>query len=117
MWRLAVRTLPTVRAERVDRPDCDVFDQAGGVDANELALAAVEVDQRSGLFGILLEALRDGLGLIVVALVELAAAAVADAVVGRCVELDVPDLAAARRRAGAPAGQPADHLVAVDHQL
>src|SRR5690348_8841021 len=55
-------TLPTVRAERVDRPHRDVFHQARGVDADELALAAVELDQRGGLLGVLHEALGDRLG-------------------------------------------------------
>src|SRR5256885_10811055 len=78
MSRLGVRTLSTVRAERVDRPDRDVLHGTGGVDADQLALRPVVVDQRSGLLRVLPQALGDDLGLVVVALVQLAAAPVAD---------------------------------------
>src|SRR5215475_1678217 len=53
MSRLLLRTLPTVRAQGVDRPLRDVFDKSGGVDADKLSLRAVEVDQRRGFRGVL----------------------------------------------------------------
>src|SRR2546430_2581783 len=115
MSRLGVRTLTTVRAQRVDATNCDVLDRPGRVDAHQLALRAVVVDQRRGLVRVLAQPLGDDIGLVVVALVQLAAAAVADLDVGGRLELDVPDLAAAP--ALPPAGQPPDHLVVVDHQL
>src|SRR5437764_4115270 len=89
-----VRMSSTVRAQRVDRADRDVLDRAGGVDADQLALGAVVVDQRRGLVVVLAQPLGDHFGLVVVALVQVAAAAVADVPVGRRLELEVPDLAA-----------------------
>ncbi len=72
-----------VRAQGVDRADRDVLDRSGGVDAHQLALRAVVVDERRRFAGVDLQALGDRLGLVVVALEELAAAAVADALAGR----------------------------------
>src|SRR5581483_10550262 len=115
MSRLGVRTLSTVRAQRVDRPYRHILDGTGRVDAHELALGAVVVDQGRGLVGVLAQALGDHFGLVVVALVQLPVAPVADVRPARRLELDVPDLPAAP---ALPApGQPADHLVVVDHEL
>src|SRR5438045_6507451 len=114
MSRLVVRTLSTVRAQRVDRPYRHILDRSGCVDPHQLALCAVVVDQRRGLLRVLAQPLGDDLGLVVVALVQLTAAAVAGLRLARRLELDVPDLAAAP--ALPPAGQPPDHLVVVDHQ-
>ena len=77
--------------------------------ADQHAALGVEVDQRRGLLGVDLEPVPDGLGLVVVAQVQLAAAAVADAGLGGRVELEVPDVPALL--AGAPAGQPPHHLL------
>src|SRR5215468_3164815 len=74
MSRPGVRTLSTVRAEGVDRPYSHILDGTGRVDAHQLALRAVVVDQRRGLVGVLPQALGDHLGLVVVALVQLAVA-------------------------------------------
>ena len=41
--------LSPVRPQRVDRPDGDVLHRTGRVDADQLALGAVEVDQRRGV--------------------------------------------------------------------
>src|SRR5690348_4906398 len=114
-WRMLAPLLTTVRAERVDRAHSDVLYRPGGVDADQLALRAVVVDQRRGVARIHPQPLGDGLRLVVVALEQLAAAPVADALAGRRVELDVPDLAAAPT--GTPAGQPPDHLIVVDHEF
>src|SRR5581483_5526204 len=95
MSRLGVRTLSTVRAQRVDRPYRHILDRSGGVDADQLALGAVVVDQRRGLLGVLPQALGDHLGLVVVALVQVAAAPVAQVGAARRLEFDVPDLPAA----------------------
>ena len=78
----AARSSP-VGPQGVDGPDGDVLDRAGGVDADQLALGAVVVDQRRGVPAVDAQPLGDGLGLVVVALVQLAAAPVADALVGR----------------------------------
>src|SRR5690554_1572190 len=105
----------SVRAESVDRPDGDALHGPGGVDANRLALRAVVVDQGRGVAGVDPQPFGHGLGPVVLALEQLPAAAVADPFPRRRIEVDVPDLAAAA--AGAPAGEPPDHLVVVDHQL
>src|SRR2546421_4540314 len=95
MSRLGVRTLSTVRAQRVDATNCDVLDRPGRVDTHQLALRAVVVDQRRGLVRVLAQPLRDDVRLVVVALVQLAAPPVADVDAGGRLELDVPDLVAA----------------------
>src|SRR4051812_41506290 len=100
------RMSASVRPQGVDGADRDVLDRPGRVDTHQLALGAVVVDQRRGLVRILDKAGRDGLRLVVVALEQLRPAPVADILLARRVELDVPDLAAAPARA--PAGQPAD---------
>src|ERR1700710_1558513 len=99
------RMSASVRPQRLDGAHGDVLDRPGGVDADELALSAEEVDQGRGLVPVLDQAGRDGLGLVVVALEQLGAAPVADVLFAGRVELDVPDLAAAP--AGAPAREPA----------
>src|SRR6185312_13026802 len=109
------RTSAAVRPQGVDGPGGDVLHRTGGVDPDQLALGAVVVDQGRGLLAVLPQAGGDGLRLVVVALEQLGAAPVTDARPGGGVELDVPDLAATP--AGAPAGEPPDHLVVVDHQL
>src|ERR1043165_2722555 len=67
-----------VRPEGVDGANRDVLDRAGRVDTHQLALRAVEVDQRRGLLGVLHQPVGDRLGLVVVALEQLRPAAVAD---------------------------------------
>src|SRR5882757_4725553 len=96
--RSLLRTLSTVRAQRVNRSHRDVFHKPGRIDADQLALRAVEVDQRRGLVGVFTQPVRDRLGLVVIALIELAAAPVAHAIDGRRIEFDVPGLAASRAR-------------------
>src|SRR5690242_13351934 len=103
------RTSAPVRPQRVDGTDRDVFDRPGRVDADQLALGAVEVHQRRRLLGVLDQADGDRLGLVVVPLEQLGAAPVADVLLAGGIELDVPDLAAPA--AGPAAGQPADDLV------
>src|SRR6266536_6568200 len=92
--RLWARTLSTVRAQGVDRPQRHILDRTGRVDAHQLALGAVVVHQRRGLVRVFPQPLQDDVGLVVVALVQLAAAPVADIRPARRLELDVPDLAA-----------------------
>src|SRR5204863_9509316 len=53
MSRLVVRTLSTVRAQRVDRPYRHILDWPGRVDPHQLALRAVVVDQRPRLARVL----------------------------------------------------------------
>src|SRR5215207_11310317 len=99
----ARRMSASVRPQGVDGANRDVLDRAGRVDAHQLALGAVEVDQRRGLLRVLDEPGGDGLGLVVVALEQLGATPVADVLFAGRVELDMPDLAAAS--AGTPPGQ------------
>src|SRR4051812_29145131 len=113
-WCMGGPTSAAVGPQGVDRADGDVLDRAGGVDADQLALGAVEVDERRGVPGVDLEALRDRLGLVVVPLEEFATTAVADALAVGRVELDVPDLPAAA--AGPPTGEPADDLLGLHDQ-
>src|SRR3982750_1762940 len=96
------RMSASVRPQGVDRAHRDVLDRTGRVDTHQLALRPVEVDQRSGLVGVLDEPVGDRLGLVVVPLEELRPAAVADVVLAGRIEFDVPDLAAAA--AGPAAG-------------
>src|SRR5918993_2842256 len=101
-----------VAAQRVDGPLGDVLDRAGRVDAAEQAPVAVVADQRRGLVGVDLEPVPDGVLAVVVALEELACAAVALPRRGGRVEVEGPHVAAAPARP--PAGQPPHHLVVVD---
>src|SRR3954447_199060 len=95
-----------VRPQGVDGAHGHVLHRAGRVDTDQLALCTEEVDQRSGLLGVLDQAGRDRLGLVVVPLAHPRPAAVAVVLLAGGVDLDVPDLAAAA--AGPPAGEPAD---------
>ncbi len=104
-----------VSAKRLERPVGDVIHRPGRVDTYQDASCCVKRDERCGLFRIDLEAMADGLGHVVVALEEVAPAAVAEPLTGRWVEVDVPDRPAAM--AGAAPGEPAHDLVVVDHQL
>src|ERR1041384_5514779 len=61
---------PPVGAKRVYGAHGHVLDRAGGVDADQLALRPVVVDQRRCVARIDLEPLGDRLGLVVVALEE-----------------------------------------------
>ena len=88
---------------------CTSSGERRAVEAAQQVLALVPVDQRLGLLVVDREALAHGLGLVVVALDQPRAVLVADALVLRRVELHVVDVLALR--AGAPAGQPPDHLV------
>src|SRR6185295_1607787 len=67
-----------VRPQGVDGAYGHVLDRSGRVDPHQFALRAVEVDQRSGLLGVLDQAVRDRLGLVVVPLEQLRPAPVAD---------------------------------------
>src|SRR5437016_1880194 len=62
-----------------------------------------------------IEPVPDGVRLVVVALEQLPAAAIADALDAGRVEVDVPDVPAVA--AGTTTGQPPDHLVVVDDEL
>src|SRR5690349_4457218 len=85
------RTSAPVRPQRVDSADRHVLDRPGRVDTHQLALRAVVVHQRRGLLGVLHQADRDRLGLVVVTLEELRATPIADVVLAGRIELDVPD--------------------------
>jgi hypothetical protein len=86
----------------------------GRVHPDEDALVGVVGDQRRRLLLVDLQAMPDGPLLVVVTLEQRAPARVAFVVL-LVVELHVPDAAALA--AGAPAGQPPDHLVVVDDEL
>ncbi len=102
------------RPDRVHGPLRDLLDRPGRVDAHQDALVGVVGDQRSRLLLVDLQAVPDGLLLVVVTLEERAPARVTPVVL-LVVELDVPDTAALA--AGTPAGQPPDHLVVVHDEL
>ena len=70
--QVAGGTSAAVRPQRVDGADRDVLHRAGRVDADQLALGAVVVDERRGLLGVLPQPGGDGLRLVVVALEQLA---------------------------------------------
>src|ERR1700748_2475517 len=92
------RMSASVRPERVDGANRDILDRPGGVDADQLALGPVVVDPGRGLLRVLHEPGGDRLGLVVVPLEQLRPAPVADVLLARRVELDVPDLPAAPAR-------------------
>src|SRR5689334_6762456 len=69
------RTSAPVGPQGVDGAHRDVLDRSGRVDPHQLALSAVEVDQRSGLVGVLDQPVGDRLGLVVVPLEQLRPAA------------------------------------------
>src|SRR5690349_16389321 len=84
----------------------------GTVDLVEETLLAVVIDQRGGLLVVLLEAVTDDLGLVVVADEEFGTVDVADAFLRRRVEFDVVDVALLV--ADPSAGQPVDDRLVVD---
>src|SRR3954453_14215785 len=117
--RSAARLELVFEAQRGDRrPDVvvDLGGRAGAVEAPQQVAALVVLDERLGLVVVDGQALGDRLRLVVVALDELGAVLVADALTLGRVELDVVGVPVLR--AGAPAGQAADDLLVghVDEQ-
>src|SRR6476619_1934836 len=101
--------------QRADGTLGDLVDRSLRGDRAQQASLLVETHERRRLLGVDLEPTADRVGLVVVALEELAGVDVADTFLGRRVELDVPHVAALTART--PSGQPANHLVVVDLQL
>src|SRR6185437_16178902 len=91
------------------------FDRASRVDADEDSLVGIEGDQRRRLGAVHLKPMPDHVFLVVIPLEELPAAVVADAGLGGRLVQHVPYALAPP--AGAPTGQPPDHLVLVDDEL
>src|SRR5947209_3578451 len=104
-----------VGPQRRDRPVGHVVDGPHRVDTDEQTLLRVVADERRGLLVVDLEPVPDRLRLVVVALEQLTAAAVAHTLRRRRVEVQMPDVPAVT--AGAAPGQPAYDLVVVDHEL
>src|SRR5664279_5485330 len=106
---------PGERHERVDRALGHVLDGAERIDRDEWPAVAVELDQRRRLGAVDLETVPHGLRLVVVAVVEVAAAPVADIRARRPVEIDVPYVPALL--AGPAPRQSAHDLDMVDVEL